>query len=182
MHLQFWIQRWRSRSTMQNLSISLQHLWFIWKLSYMSFNKVLIFFSHKYFPQKQFNLSFLLHRYLSNGDCLCDTGLFESGLTACSGCSTLCADCITDKYTCTDCNETSDFRILNQLAWCVCKDGYFDTTVYDSSNIPLVEVPKCEKCIHNCKTCTNNQLYSCLSCYTSYNYVLTAKVGNLYFF
>lgn len=55
-------------------------------------------------------------RYLKDGDCLCNNGVFESGVKYCSGCSSLCGDCITDKFTCVSCNEATNFRILNSIS------------------------------------------------------------------
>ena len=94
---------------------------------------------------------------MKDDDCFCNYGVFESGVKYCTGCSSLCEDCITDRFTCVSCNEEHDFRILNSISQCVCKEGYFDLSVYDPlTSMPTLEVAWCEKCIYNCKTCTSN--------------------------
>jgi len=106
--------------------------------------------------------------------CVCKAGYFESGVKECTTCSKLCGSCLLDPYSCLSCNSATDFRYLNDYSKCVCNDGYYDKSVYDElTGLATTEVPICEECINNCKTCSSNLPNSCLSCFIDRNFVLS---------
>ncbi|EAS01190.2 LA domain protein (macronuclear) [Tetrahymena thermophila SB210] len=108
--------------------------------------------------------------------CQCKKGYLEVGNQACDSCSPLCSECSQTRYKCTACNTAITFRQLNQQNSCLCQEGYFDASKYDSkTRIPILEIPNCLKCKKNCKSCGPENPNICLSCYSNYNYVLNPE-------
>lgn len=87
-------------------------------------------------------------RTLASGACICNNGLYDSGVTTCAACSYTCTTCNNTATSCLSCPAT---RALVQSN-CLCTTGLFD-----------IGVSTCAACHYTCENC-NGTLTACTSC------------------
>ncbi|CAK58841.1 unnamed protein product (macronuclear) [Paramecium tetraurelia] len=97
-------------------------------------------------------------RQLSNNQCKCVDGTYESGSDKqCLFCDQTCLTCINQANYCTTC-AVDKFRIFSTGNICICKDGYYEEPI-------SLDCRPCDSSCLTCKVFPTN----CLTCDPSYN-------------
>jgi proprotein convertase subtilisin/kexin type 5 len=108
----------------------------------------------------------LTDRYFSGNQCLCNPGLYDSGVSTCSQCNSPCVNCNGPSlYNCTSC--ITGYILMGSICMpnIVCSNYFYDgfcvntcpETTYPATNI-------CLPCINGCLTCTSStQCSLCIS-------------------
>ncbi|CAD8195626.1 unnamed protein product [Paramecium octaurelia] len=97
-------------------------------------------------------------RKLSNNQCKCVDGTYESGSDKqCLFCDQTCQTCINQANYCTTC-AADKFRIFSTGNICVCKDGYYEEAL-------SLDCRPCDSSCLTCKVLPTN----CITCDISYN-------------
>ena len=76
--------------------------------------------------------------------CTCKTGFFESNVTLCGSCLTLCITCV-NASTCSSCNTTNNLTLVSNQ--CICLTNY--------QLLPNNTCVNCPDLILGCVNCTD---------------------------